>query len=370
MHIERLSLVNFKNYSDCHIDLHSKLNCFVGDNGVGKTNLLDAIYYLCMCKSYFNASDAYNLRYHCDFLTLQAKFVNEDTIDDIHCGIQRSKKKIFRKNKKEYPRLIEHVGNYPVVMVSPSDSTLILDGGEERRKYMNGVISQFNRDYLDKTIQYTRVLSQRNKLLKDLSFANGYDLLETYNQQLTPLANVIFNERKNFVERLTPVFQKYYKFISGGGEQVKLQYRSQLEDTGLETLLQQYASRDKAVQHTTVGVHKDELELTMDDVHMKKVASQGQQKTFLVALKMAQFEFLASVKGVKPLLLLDDIFDKFDNKRVSKILELVSGNEFGQIFITHHNEHGMQDLLKNVENVYNLYRVAEETVKNITHETK
>ena len=359
MHIDKLSLVNFKNYSDCSIDFHPKLNCFVGDNGVGKTNLLDAIYYLCMCKSYFNSSDQYNFTYETNFLVIQANFMVNDAEHEIYCGIKQGKKKQFRKNKKEYQRLSDHVGSYPVVMVSPHDSSLILDGSEERRKYMNGVISQYDRDYLEKTIQYTKVLQQRNKFLKESSpHSLMRDLLDVYNEQLIPLAESIHQGRQRFIEDLTPVFQKYYKEISQDRETVELSYSSQLSNENYAELLASATQKDAIIQNTSVGVHKDDLLLTMHNNSIKKVASQGQQKTFLVALKLAQFEFLANIKKVKPLLLLDDIFDKFDANRVKQILNLVSGSMFGQIFITHHNAERMRTLLEDYKNDYAMFEIS------------
>ena len=360
MHIAKLSLVNYKNYSEAEINLHGKVNCFVGNNGVGKTNLLDAVYYLCMCKSYFHSSDKYTIRQEQDFMVLQGAFVkSEDDISELYCGLKTGKKKQFRKNKKEYPRLSDHIGQFPVVMVSPADSALITEGSEERRKYMNAVISQFDRSYLEDTIQYNKVLLQRNKLLKEMRGHSGAtELLDVYDSQLAPLAERVFNVRHKFVSELTKVFQKYYSLISESKEKVGLHYVSQLDgETNYLSLIKAARGRDLAAQHTTVGVHRDDLELSMNEMPIKKVGSQGQQKTFLVSLKLAQFQFLNELKGVKPILLLDDIFDKFDANRVKQILNLVSEDAFGQIFITHTNEIRMRELLKEFHGAYALFQV-------------
>lgn len=366
MHIDKLSLINFKNYSEASVNLHNKVNCFVGNNGVGKTNFLDAVYYLCMCKSYFQLTDKYTVRQGNDFMVLQASFSHKGTTDELYCGIKTGKRKQFRKNKKEYQRLADHVGQYPVVMVSPSDSALITEGSEERRKYMNAVISQFDRNYLENTIHYNKVLLQRNKLLKEIRGHTGaLELLEVYNQQLVPLANSIYNAREDFVSHLTKVFKRYYALISESKEEVGLNYVSQLRNASFEHLIKKSQNSDLAAQHTTIGIHRDDLELTMNDMPIKKIGSQGQQKTFLVSLKLAQFEFLNQVKGIKPLLLLDDIFDKFDADRVMQILNLVSEDSFGQIFITHTNELRMKELLKDFHGAYSLFRVENGDVINI-----
>lgn len=358
MYISKLSLINFKNYSEASVDLHNKVNCFVGGNGVGKTNLLDAVYYLCMCKSYFQVSDQYTVKHGNEFMVLQGNFVNGEQSDELYCGLKEGKRKQFRKNKKEYPRLSDHIGQYPVVMVSPADSALITEGGEERRKYMNAVISQFDRTYLESTIHYNKILLQRNKLLKEMrGFSGSSELLDVYDEQLAPLADVVYAARSNFVSELSEVFKKYYALISDDKEEVSLRYNSPLSEASLADLLKQNHSKDMYAQRTTTGVHKDDLELEMNGMPIKKIGSQGQQKTFLVSLKLAQFEFLKHVKGITPVLLLDDIFDKFDADRVLQILHLVAKDSFGQIFITHTNEARMRELLQDFHGAYALFRV-------------
>lgn len=366
MFLNKLSLVNFKNYAETSLDLHAKLNCFVGDNGVGKTNLLDAIYYLCMCKSYFNATDMYSIKTGEDYMLLQGEFERDDKSEEIHCGLQRDKKKQFRRNKKEYERLSDHIGLLPVVMVSPADIQLIVDGSEERRKYINRVISQYNRSYLNNNMKYNKVLSQRNRLLKDLKGKNSQsDLLDVFDEQLLEVGQLIYNERRQFIEKFIPVFARFYSFIAGEKEAVELVYHSQLHDAEYKELLKKSRRKDLIVQYTTVGIHRDDLVLHLEGVPIKKIGSQGQQKTYLVSLKLAQFEFLKAVKNIRPVLLLDDVFDKFDTNRVKQILKLVADDSFGQIFITHTNLDRMNSILKELNIDHKLFLVRQNKVEEI-----
>lgn len=364
MHIKSLDVINFKNYKEVNLELHSKLNCFVGDNGTGKTNLLDAVYYLCMCKSYFQATDQYTINKGEKFMVLQADFILDEKPQNIYCSLKEGSKKVFRRNKKDYPRLIDHIGQFPVVMVSPADSALILDGSDERRKYLNSVISQYDREYLENVISYNKILAQRNRVLKENKKYSGQkDLLDIYDNQIVPLGTKIYNSRKEFVEKLSPVFKAFYNKISSGKEDISLIYNSQLDTMDFSRLLYDNLTKDLTLQYTSSGVHKDDLELLMNNVPIKKTGSQGQQKTFLSSLKLAQFKFIQETKNVTPILLLDDIFDKFDGNRVRQILHIVSDKEFGQIFITHTNELRMKELLKEFEGNFNLYKVEKENIK-------
>lgn len=366
MYIEKLSLINFKNYAEAEIVLHPRLNCFVGNNGQGKTNLLDAVYYLCMCKSYFNSSDIFSIRGNEEFMTLQSVFKRDEKEEELHCGLIRNKKKQFRRNRKEYSRLSDHIGLFPVVMVSPSDIQLILEGSEERRKYMNSVISQYDKSYLECTINYNKILTQRNHLLKNIK--NGpvpEDLLDVYDEQLMSLGNKVYEQRKSFIERFTPVFNKYYNFISGGSESVEMIYQSQLHANSLDILLKEGRQKDIIVQYTTVGPHKDDLVLNLNGIPIRKIGSQGQQKTYLVSLKLAQFDFMKAVRNVQPILLLDDIFDKFDASRVRQILKLVTDESYGQIFITHTNLDRMKDILEELKIEHKLFQVKEGKVDEV-----
>jgi len=366
MHIQDLSIVNFKNYSEASLELHPKLNCFVGDNGAGKTNILDAIFYLCMCKSYFNSSDQFSIYTGADYMILKANFFRKNKTEEVYCGLKNNKKKKFRRNKKEYGKLSDHIGLFPVVMVSPADIQLILDGSEERRKYINSVISQYNKPYLNDAINYNKVLAQRNKLLKDMQRGKSqFDLLDIFDEQLIELGNAIFSQRKQFIHDYIPVFHNYYSVISGGEESVELVYLSQLNSENFAEQLKNSRERDLAVQFTSVGIHKDDLVLNLNGTSIRKIGSQGQQKTYLVSLKLAQFEFLKQVNKVLPILLLDDVFDKFDANRVKKILKLVADESFGQIFITHTNMDRMKALLDELGNNYKLFVVTRGTVKEM-----
>lgn len=366
MHIHKLSLINFKNFEEVSITFHPKLNCFVGNNGEGKTNLLDSIYYLCMCKSYFNSSDLYSIRNNEDFLVLQGDFMRDDKQEELYCGLQRSKKKQFRRNLKEYAKLSDHIGLFPVVMVSPADIELITGGSEERRKYINSVIAQYDRNYLDFQINYNKVLAHRNRLLKDGKQQNSInDLLDIFDEQLIGLCNQIYQVRKEFINRFTPVFNRFYQFISGGNEEVELIYQSQLNEGDFADQLRASREKDKIIQYTSVGIHKDDLILNLNGTHIKLIGSQGQQKTYLVSLKLAQFEFLKAVNTILPMLMLDDIFDKFDAGRVRQILKLVADESFGQIFITHTNLDRMNDILRELNIEHKLFVVAKNTVKEV-----
>jgi DNA replication and repair protein RecF len=362
MNLQDLSLINFKNYGEVDLQFSPKINCFIGQNGVGKTNLLDAIYYLSMCKSYLNPIDSQNIKYEEDFFVIQGNYIYKDSKESIYCGIKRNKKKQFKRNKKEYQKLADHIGLLPIVMISPMDNNLILDGSDERRKFIDGVISQYDKEYLDNLIKYNRALAQRNKLLKDFYQLRNFDedTLDIWDEQLAVFGEKIHTVRVKFVEELIPIFQEYYTRISGNNEQVQLVYDSQLFEGEYRELLKNAQGKDRIVQHTTVGIHKDDLILTLQKYPIKKAGSQGQQKTYLVSLKLAQFDFIKQISGIKPILLLDDIFDKFDRQRVRQILELVAENHFGQIFITDTNQDRLETILEEVKIPFNLFLIDSE----------
>lgn len=349
MYLKNLSLVNFKNYREVELEFSEKINCFVGDNGVGKTNLLDAIHYLCLCKSYFNIVDSDAVRYESEFSIIQGSFVSGEKADEVYCGIQPGKRKIFKRNKKEYTKLSDHIGLFPLVVISPLDYELILDGGEERRKFMNTVISQYNHEYLELIIRYNKVVAQRNKLLKDDLSRYDNETMDVYNHQMIEYGEKIFKFRKDFAEKLVPVFQKYYEFVSDNREVVELIYQSQLLEGDYKQLLLKSEAKERILQYSIVGPHKDDLILNLFGHNIKKGGSQGQQKTYLIALKLAQFDFIYSISNKLPLLLLDDVFDKFDETRVRQIIKLVSKNKFGQIFITHTNIERMNKVINDIE---------------------
>ena len=357
MHLEKLSLLNYKNILDLELNFSPKINCFIGNNGMGKTNLLDAVYYLSFCKSYFSVSDQQNINHNEQFMVLEGTYRRKELNELVYCGVKRGQKKNFKRNKKEYKKLSEHIGLLPIVMVSPADASLITDGSEERRRYMDSVISQYDRKYLEDLIRYNRVLQQRNKLLKDFASGSRFDedTLSIWDEQMISLGTSIYGKRKDFLNKLMPVFQEYYQMISLGNETVNLDYKSLLHDNSLRDLLINARWKDQVIQYTTVGIHKDDLELTLGGYPIKKMGSQGQQKTYLIALKLAQFDFIKQIAGFNPILLLDDIFDKLDSQRVEQIVKLVSEDRFGQIFISDTNRDHLNEILSGMEQEYQLF---------------
>jgi DNA replication and repair protein RecF len=341
----------------------------VGANGTGKTNVLDAIHYLSLTKSYFNVIDSQNIKHGADLMIIEGLYEYEDKEQlNLYCAVQKSRKKTFKRNKKEYQKLSDHIGLIPCVVISPTDSELISGGSEERRKFINGVISQYDKQYLEDVISYNRVLQQRNKLLKDFRKDGGsYDknLLEIWDEQLLPLGKSIYEKRKQFANELIPVFQEYHTFISGDQEQVKLNYNSQLDNAEFADLLKGSHDKDCILQYTSTGIHKDDLTLELENHPIKKTGSQGQQKTYLLALKLAKFNFIEQTTGKKPVLLLDDIFDKFDADRVKHIIKLVSENRFGQIFITDTHKQHLSDILKNLDTEAKFFMIEKGHVNNV-----
>jgi DNA replication and repair protein RecF len=348
MFLKDLSLVNFKNYASFEAEFSEKINCFVGNNGMGKTNLLDAIYYLSFCKSHFNPIDSQNIRHSEGFFVVQGTFNKFDEEIEIYCGIKRNQKKIFKKNKKEYERLSDHIGQFPLVMISPGDAELIHGSSEVRRKFLDSIISQYDKFYLDKLISYNQVLKQRNSLLKQFHESRSFDSesMDIWDEQLVIHGRAIAEMRQNFLQNFVPIFNRHYHFISNSKEGVSLQYENSLGDKDFKTALLTSLPRDRSLQYTTVGPHKDDLDFEINSFSLKKFASQGQQKSYLLALKLAQLEFIKEKKNTKPLLLLDDIYDKLDEERFTKLIEMVSSKDFGQVFITDTHPERMQELFK------------------------
>lgn len=337
MILEQLSVLNFKNYREANIYPDPHVNIFTGLNGQGKTNLLDAIHYLSFCKSYFNPIDRQNILHGEEFFVVEGLFDREGEKDKIYCGVKKGQKKVFKRNKTEYEKLAEHIGRYPSVVISPYDKDLISEGSEVRRKFVDSIISQYNRPYLDDLIAYNQVLRQRNSLLKYFWENRTFeaDNLEVWNIQLVDLAEKIHAERRKFVDAFEPVFLGHYAAISGNAEDVKIHYSSHLNQGNFAQVLDQSQEKDRRTQYTNVGTHKDDLKFGISGGHpLKKFGSQGQQKTFLIALKLAQFDLVKEATGRVPILLLDDIFDKIDDVRVQHLMKLVSDHNFGQIFIT------------------------------------
>ncbi|MBL7909615.1 MAG: DNA replication/repair protein RecF [Bacteroidia bacterium] len=354
MYLKQLSIINFKNYAEFEGQFSQKINCFVGNNGMGKTNLLDAIHYLSFCKSFFNSIDSQNIKHNEGFFVLQGNFEKDGELAEVYCGLKRNQKKIFKKNKKEYERLSEHIGQFPLVMISPSDADLINGSSDSRRRFLDGIISQYDKVYLDKLISYTHVLKQRNALLKQFYESRTFDseTIEIWDDQLINYGRSILEIRLKFLKHFIPLFNSHYQFISDSKEEAALHYENSLGEKDFKTAIITSLARDRAVHYTTVGPHKDDLEFTLNGFSLKKFASQGQQKSYLLALKLAQFEFIKEQKNTKPLLLLDDVYDKLDEERFTKLLEMVSGDSFGQVFITDTHPERIEHLLnkKQIEN--------------------
>ncbi len=359
MYLKKLSVLNFKNYSEAELQFSSHINCLAGNNGEGKTNVLDAIHYLSFCKSFFNPIDSQNILHEAPFFLIQGCYQLDGKEEEIYCGLKRSQKKQFKRNKKEYQRLADHIGLFPLVMISPADSELITEGSESRRRFIDSVIAQFDRDYLESLISYNKVLSHRNALLKQFADSRRFDKesLEIWDIQLIEYGKKGYEKRKNFISSFIPIFQKYYELISGGREQVGIQYQSHLNEASFEDVLERALNRDRAVEYTTVGIHKDDLEFTINGHNLKKFASQGQQKSFLIALKLAQFDFIKNIKQVTPILLLDDIYDKLDDLRVKQLMELVCSTNFGQLFITDTHLTRLADLFETTGADFKLFKI-------------
>ena len=367
MYLKSLTLNNFKNYELVEIEFLSKINCFVGANGVGKTNILDAIHYLSLAKSFFNSIDSVSIRHGEDYFIIKGEINKNGDEDQIYCAFLKQKQKIMKRNGKEYQKLYDHIGRYPVVMISPADSSLITEGSEERRKFMNKIISQYDAIYLDSVLQYNKAVLQRNRLLKDFKAASKIDedMLAVWNTQLIKHGSYIYEARKKLVNELKPVFQEYYSLISSSKESVKLEYISHLNECDFEKALAGALKKDLYLEYTTVGVHKDNLALEMNGFPIKTIGSQGQQKSFLTALKLAKFDYIRRMAGYPPMLALDDIFDKFDSERVEQIIRLVSSSMFGQIFITDTHCDRLQEMLSlhNIE--YKLFNISDNSIQEI-----
>ncbi|RYU90504.1 DNA replication/repair protein RecF [Mucilaginibacter terrigena] len=361
MYLQQLSFINFKNYAEAEISLAEGVNAFVGNNGAGKTNLLDAVHYLSLCKSYFNPIDSQQIKQGSDFFMINGIFKKNGHKEVVACGVKRNQKKQFKRNKKDYQRLADHIGLLPLVMISPYDISIIIEGSEERRKFIDNVISQTDHNYLDELIAYNKVLVNRNALLKQIADTGRYDpeLLGVFDEQLIASGMRIFEKRRAFMEVFTGIFNQHYQFISGDAEQVGIGYESQLLQDDFATLLNKSIERDRVLERTTTGVHKDDLQFNIHGMAMKKFGSQGQQKSFLIALKLAQYTFLTQKNGFKPLLLLDDIFDKLDDNRITKLMQMVSNNDFGQVFITDTSLSRVEGIFNKINVSVKLFKVTE-----------
>jgi DNA replication and repair protein RecF len=367
MILEKLSLINYKNIVSATLDLSPKINCLIGKNGVGKTNVLDAIYFLSFCHSASNPIDSQVIRHGQDFFVIEGDYLNDDwhkesdhsPILQIYCSMKRGTKKHFKRNKKEYKRLSEHIGLIPAVFVSPSDTLLIEGGSEERRRLMDMVISQYDHGYIEAMNRYNKALQQRNAMLK-MEEEPDPEILGLWEEQMAVEGEAVFQCRDTFVRALTPVFQRYYETISGNHEQVSLKYISHCQRGPLLEVIRRDRSKDRIMGFSLHGIHRDDLEFTLGGHPMKREGSQGQHKTFAISLKLAQFDFLRRTNShTTPLLLLDDIFDKLDAERVEQIVKLVAGDDFGQIFITDTNREHLDQILSRSSHDYKIFHVAD-----------
>ena len=365
MILKRISILNYKNLEQVELSFSPKLNCFLGQNGMGKTNLLDAVYFLSFCKSAGNPIDSQNIRHDADFFVIQGFYEAADgTPEEVYCGMKRRQKKQFKRNKKEYTRLSDHIGFLPLVMVSPADTELIAGGSDERRRFMDVVISQYDKEYLDALIRYNKALAQRNTLLKSEQPVED-ELFLVWEEMMAQAGEVVYRKREAFVNEFIPIFQSFYSYISQDKEQVGLFYRSHAREASLLEVLKESRNRDRIMGFSLKGIHKDDLEMQLGDFPIKREGSQGQNKTYLVALKLAQFDFLHRTGATIPLLLLDDIFDKLDASRVEQIVKLVAGDRFGQIFITDTNREHLDSILHKVGGDYRMFRVERGAVSEM-----
>lgn len=359
MILNRITILNYKNLEQVELSFSPKLNCLFGRNGMGKTNLLDALYFLSFCKSAGNPVDSQNIRHEADFFMIQGFYEEENgELEEIYCGMKRRQKKQFKRNKKEYSRLADHIGFIPLVMVSPADQELILGGSEERRRFMDVVISQFDKAYLEALIRYNKALAQRNVLLKS-DLPVDEELFTVWEEMMAQAGEVVFAKREAFIREFTPIFQDFYAYISQEHEAVTLTYESHARDTSLYEVIRQSRQRDQIMGFSLKGIHKDELVMQLGGYPLRREGSQGQNKTYLVALKLAQFDFLKRMGRTTPLLLLDDIFDKLDAHRVEQIVKLVAGKRFGQIFISDTNREHLDAILQKVESDYRIFKVED-----------
>lgn len=347
MYLKKITVNNFKNIPEAHIIFSPKINCITGINGSGKTNLLDAVYYLSMTKSFFSTVDHLSIMYDSDCTSLNGEYARDDSgVENISLSFNSKGEKFLKRNSRNYSRFSDHIGLVPIVMVSPSDISLINDSGEERRKFMNAILSQMDKEYLRRLQNYNQILIQRNRLLKGDIFQE--ELLSTFNDQLSVNASYIFNKREDFIKQLVPLVKEYYSLLSGEREEVDIEYKSDLHEETLDEILVRTIEKDKYLGYTSSGVQRDDLVFCMKGHPIKRGGSQGQQKSFLIALKLAQFAVMKKLHGVSPILLLDDLFDKLDMLRVEQLLRLVSSDFFGQIFITDSNKVRISNILDEI----------------------
>lgn len=359
MFLKNITILNYKNIADAHLELSPKMNCFIGSNGVGKTNMLDAIYYLSFCHSMFTNVDSSVIRHEQDFFMLQGDYETDSSqSEQIYAGMKRGVKKQFKRNKKAYKRLSEHIGLIPLIIVSPDDTLLISGGSEERRRLLDIVISQYDTTYIDSLNRYNKALQQRNTLLKMEEEPDPL-VMQLWEEEMAKYGEMIYRKRDEFIVKFIPVFQEIYSKISGGKEEVSIRYVSHCQRGALLDVIQRDRMKDRAVGYSLHGIHRDDVEMLLNGFPIKREGSQGQNKTYVISLKLAQFDFLRkTISATTPLLLLDDIFDKLDAQRVEAIVNLVAGSNYGQIFITDTNRDHLDKILSGSNFDYKLFHVA------------
>lgn len=361
MYLEDIRLINFRNYKDIKMSFNDQINCLVGDNGVGKTNVLEGIYYLALTKSFQGTTDLQAIRHETDFFSIMGKFNKDGKQKEVKCQMKRGEKKTVSLNELSYEKISNHIGIYPVVLITPNDTDIIRGGGENRRRFVDSVISQLNRIYLDNLLNYNHALRQRNSILKNTQHQDhlDIDLIEPYDQLIMQLGYQIYQARREFVETLSHLLKDFYSDISDHKEKVNIRYKSDLESENFNVLFKGSLSRDIALRRTSLGIHRDDYIFEIDGYPMKKYASQGQQKSMIVSLKIAQFEIIRTEKGFKPIILMDDIFDKLDDARIEKILNMVAGHTFGQIFVTDARPERTLSIFDRIETKKSIYQIVD-----------
>lgn len=354
MFLRRISLTHFKNHEALSLQFDTKINCLIGKNGVGKTNLLDAIYYLCLTKSYFHSNDQQNIYSGKDFFRLEGDFTKDKKSYSLVYKLLSNRKKELQINDDTLSRFSQHVGNFPAIMIAPDDNSLITGNSEDRRRFLDNTISQINPEYLNDLMQYNKILAQRNAALRNFSETGitDHSLLEIYDRQLIPLGMAIHKLRHETIELLSPIFKNYHKLICMEYEAAEFTYQSQLNEMTFDVLLKNSLKKDLLLQRTDSGIHRDDLEFLMNGSKIKRFGSQGQQKSFIISMKFAQYEFIKQRKNYPPILLIDDIFDKLDDHRSQKLVELISTDQFGQVFVTDTGVRHIREVLKGKEDIY------------------
>lgn len=354
MHIENIKLINFKNHISTEYSFESGINCITGKNGIGKSNLLDAIYYLSLTKSAFQSQDSLNIHKQESFFSIQAQIIRQDRKHKLLCALKQGERKVFKLDNKAYEKMSEHIGEFPCVLIAPDDMEVIKGSSESRRRFFDQLLSQFDKAYLDALIKYNQLLRQRNSLLKQFQERGRFNhsLLETYDAQMLAPATLIFETRKNFMNTFAPKLTRAYHEITEGNEEISITYDSEMHESKAEVIFRKNALADRKTARTNGGVHKDDFIFLLESDPIKKFGSQGQQKSFLLALKLAQYQTIKEDKGLSPLLLLDDIFDKLDDQRIHNLLKMIEGKHFGQIFLTDARPERSLSLLESISDSF------------------